>query len=107
VKCCEFMMCGKELARTKAQELGLCSASSKTMLDRAEGSGDAGLACWVISGTICDGTSQRSCMEEISDCMSHRLYDYVCNQERQRLEDSSNLLRKLHAEKLQPAIQTA
>jgi hypothetical protein len=100
------MMCGKELARTKAQEIGVCSASSKTMLDRTDGSGDAGPACWVISGTVCDGTSQRSCMEEISDCMSSRLYDYACNQERQRLENSSNLLRKLDTEKLQPTIGT-
>ncbi|MGA2238576.1 MAG: two-CW domain-containing protein [Candidatus Bathyarchaeia archaeon] len=107
MKCCEFMMCGKELARTKAQELGLSSPSWKTMHDRAVGSGDAGPDCCVISGTVCDGTSQRSCMEEISDCMSPRLYDYACNQERQRLENSSNLLRKLHTEKLQPTVGSA
>ena len=107
MKCCEFMMCGKELARTKAQELGLCSASSKTMLDRTDESRDAGPACWIISGAVCDGTSQRPCMEENGDCMSPTLYDYMCNQERQRLENSSNLLRKLHTEKLQPAIGTA
>jgi hypothetical protein len=104
VKCCEFMTCGRELSGVKAKELRHCATSSKTMFEETEGSGDARLACWVAAGAVCDGRSQGPCIEEMSDCSSYRLYDYVCNQERQRLENSSNLLRKLHTEKLESTI---
>jgi hypothetical protein len=84
---------------------GSCSTSSK-MYQGDEGNGDAGKACWLVVGGVCDGRSQRSCLDEMSDCASYRLYDYVCNQERQKLENSGNLLKKLHTEPLQSTIQT-
>ena len=104
MKCCEFMTCGRELAGVRAKEVRLCSTSSKTMFDGTEGSGDAGLACRVAAGAVCDGRSQGPCIGEMSDCTSYALYEYVCHLERQRLENSSNLLRKLHTEKVESRI---
>jgi len=104
MKCCEFMTCGRELAGVNAKELRLCSTSSKTMFDGTDSSGDAPVGCRVATGAVCDSRSQGPCAEEMSDCTSYALYDYVCNQERQRLENSNNLLRKLHTEKLESTI---
>ena len=104
MKCCEFMTCGRELAWVRDKEVRLCSTSSKTMFDGTEDSGDGGLACWVAAGAVCDGRSRGPCIEEMGDCTSYTLYDYVCNQERQRLENASNLQRKLHTEKLESTI---
>jgi len=104
LKCCEFMTCGRELVRVKAKEVRLCSTSSKTMFDGTEGCGDGGLACRMAAGAACDGRSQGPCTEEMRGCTSYTLYDYVCNQERQRLENASNLLRKLHTEKFESTV---
>ncbi len=56
--CWEVFKCCREPGGSKAEELGACTTASEERLDGVHGGKCGGRACWVIAGTLCQGTLQ-------------------------------------------------
>jgi hypothetical protein len=54
LNCWEYKKCGREPGGARESELGLCPATIETRLNGVHGGYNAGRACWVVDGTMCD-----------------------------------------------------
>ena len=75
--CWEFKKCGREPGGDKAEELGVCPASTETRLDGANSGKNGGRACWPLVGTLCGGKVQGTFAQKISNCMKCDFYQLV------------------------------
>jgi hypothetical protein len=85
------MKCGREL--------GVCIASRDTKLDETRKRDNLNHICHITREIFCERAQPEFCGEEMEGDAFYKLCDYVCNQEREKLENSDNLLRKLCIEK--------
>ncbi len=53
--CWEQKRCERQPGGVNADEFGICPASTTEELDGVHGGKNAGRACWVVAGTLCDG----------------------------------------------------
>ncbi len=60
LNCWEFTKCGREPGGIREHELGTCPVPGEKRLDDVHGGVNAGRACWVGAGTLCDGKVQGS-----------------------------------------------
>ncbi len=81
MNCWEFKKCGRELGGSVADELGICPASTDTILEGINGGVSAGRACWVVAGTMCDGLVQGSFARKYKDCGLCDFYNTVKEEE--------------------------
>ncbi len=66
--CWEYKKCNREPNGSDSIKLGVCPASTDTMLNGANNGKNAGRACWVIAGTFCGGIVQGTFANKISNC---------------------------------------
>jgi hypothetical protein len=66
--CWEFKKCGRQPGGHKAQELGVCPATTEHALDGAHGGRNAGRACWVVVGSLCGGKIQGTYAQKLNNC---------------------------------------
>lgn len=52
VNCWEYMQCGRETGGLRADELGVCPASTDRRLDGVHGGKNGGRACWAVAGSF-------------------------------------------------------
>ena len=64
MNCWEFKKCGQDKLGTHNKAFGLCPAFSK----------DAGEACWLVPGTLCDGTPAKGFIQKRNHCMECDFY---------------------------------
>ena len=58
LNCWEFKQCGREPEGLKIGEFGVCPATTETRLHGTHGGVNSGRACWVIAGSMCNGSMQ-------------------------------------------------
>ncbi len=92
--CWEIKKCGRQLGGEHSFELGVCPAATEVMLDGVHGGYNAGRACWVVTGTMCDGEVQGSFQEKIKECSECPVYTLVRNEEGDTFETTVVLLEK-------------
>jgi hypothetical protein len=79
--CWEFKRCGREPGGENADVMGVCPASTNTKLDGIHDGKNAGRACWVIAGTMCNGEVQGIFAQKYNDCRICDLYQKVKEEE--------------------------
>jgi len=94
LNCWEFKQCGREPGGANSQ-LGSCPAVSEKKLDTVHGGKNAGRACWVVAGTLCNGEVQGTFAKKYSGCEKCDFYDKVWKEEQGSYIYSSVLLGKL------------
>lgn len=97
VNCWEFQGCGREPGGTHVDELGVCEAAVESRLDGENGGRNAGRACWVISGTLCNGVVCGSFDEKYPHCRKCVFFELVQEEQGGHYVDYITLLLKLAA----------
>ena len=67
--CWESMKCGRETGGVRAEELGICPASTEKKYDGVNSGDASGRFCWVVAGTLCGGEVQGMFAKKIENCM--------------------------------------
>ena len=95
--CWEYKNCGRQTRGVKTSELGICPASQETKLNLINGGTNAGRACWVVAGTYCEGKSQGTYVEKISNCAECDFYQHVRESEGSNYLKTQDLLKMLRS----------
>ncbi len=98
LNCWEFKKCGREPGGENFL-LGSCPAAKEAALDGVHGGKNAGRACWIIAGTLCDGAVQGTFARKYEHCEKCDFYNRVWHEEKRNYLYSSVLLAKLPAAK--------
>ncbi|MDH4139380.1 MAG: hypothetical protein OEV43_02290 [Coriobacteriia bacterium] len=93
--CWEFRGCGRGPHGSKVDDLGKCPAATEQRLHGANGGKNGGRACWVVGGTLCDGTVQGSFHKKLSSCQACEFFSAVVREEQDSLIRTSELLKRL------------
>jgi hypothetical protein len=93
--CWEFKKCGREPGGAKANELGVCPASTENRTDRVNGGKNGGRACWAITGTLCGGKVQGTFASKVGNCLKCEFYQQVGAEEGPNQEGAKDILAKL------------
>jgi hypothetical protein len=95
LNCWEVKKCGRELGGIKAYELGVCPAATEISLDGVHGGINAGRACWVVAGTMCNGNVQGTFAEKYRDCGTCDFYLSVKEEEGENFMPTTVVISKL------------
>ena len=79
--CWEVMDCGRQPSGRNAAKDGVCPAALPSEYDGVNGGEHAGRFCWHLAGTLCDGKSQGSFVEELMDCFRCEFCQQVSREE--------------------------
>ena len=95
LNCWETIKCGREPGGKNEQAIGVCPAAIEVRLDTVHGGKNAGRACWVIAGTMCDGTVQGSFAKKLKSCEVCLYYKQVEQEEGTSFFPATVLLKKM------------
>lgn len=96
LNCWEYMLCGREPGGSNAKRDGVvCPASLETIFNEIHGGGNAGRACWVVPGTLCDGIPQATFAEKQKKCGQCDFYLIVKQEENEKFLPTIFLLRMI------------
>ncbi len=93
--CWEVKKCGREPGGSRVDRLGVCPAATERRLDGVHGGTNAGRACWVVAGTLCDGQLQGTYAKKAASCSTCDFYRAVAREQSPDFSLSAVLLRKL------------
>jgi len=96
INCWEFYGCGRQPGGGNVRELGTCPVAIEKKLDGIHGGTNAGRACWVVGGTLCNGKIQRTFLQKYDGCMECDFYRKVKEEESSDFMLSASLYMKLH-----------
>jgi hypothetical protein len=82
LNCWDIKKCGREPGGAHVHDLGECPAATAGKLDGIHGGKNAGRACWVVAGTMCDGKIQGTFARKYDDCKVCNFYKKVQKEER-------------------------
>ncbi len=99
LNCWEFKKCGREPGGNKAFDMGVCPASTYTVLDAVHEGKNAGRACWVVAGTMCKGEAQGIYAQKYLDCKICDFYNAVTEEEGKNLVITIDLLKMIEDKK--------
>ena len=71
------MKCGRHPGGDKVDKLGLCPAAIDPIYDGFNQGDSAGRACWIVSGTFCDGKIQGSFADKQDSCKNCAFYKKI------------------------------
>ncbi|MFW9804044.1 MAG: two-CW domain-containing protein [Candidatus Thorarchaeota archaeon] len=80
--CWNFMQCGREPGGPKAQELGVCPASTDGSMNGLNSGHNGGRICWAVAGTLCGGKVQAEFALKFANCVTCAFYNKVLNEEK-------------------------
>ena len=86
LNCWEFMQCEREKELKDADKSGGCPALKESKLNTIHDGSNAGRACWVVSGTFCNGAKQGTFAQKEKNCIQCNFYQMV------RKEEGNNFL---------------
>ena len=92
LNCWEHKKCGREPGGNKSSEFGVCPASTEKRLDGVHGGINAGRACWVVAGSMCNGKIQGTFAQKHKNCFICDFYLGVSQEEEMNMEATSTLL---------------
>lgn len=95
LNCWEYNRCGREQDGARAAEFGTCPASTERKLHGIHGGENAGRACWVVEGTLCDGKKQGSFSKKYDACMACDFCRKVRDEEKSGWYPSASLFMML------------
>lgn len=93
--CWEFVNCESGKKRMRFRKVPVCPVRNEKRLNGIHGGKNAGRACWVVAGTLCNGQVQGAFEEKCENCFACNFYRYVMNQERDLLVDAHALAKLL------------
>lgn len=93
INCWEYMNCGREFGGQNTESLGVCSVLINDALDGTHNGKQAGRCCWIVAGTLCNGTIQGSYASKRESCRNCEFYKLVKTQEKNKIKSQSELLR--------------
>lgn len=93
--CWEFKVCGREAGGKYEKSMGTCPAALEDRLEGVHEGTNAGRACWVIAGTLCEGEVQGTFAKKYENCTKCDFYNKVKEEEGPSLEMSVVLLNKM------------
>ena len=93
--CWEYEKCGREPYGKNVKTMGVCPAATEAKLDGVHGGKNAGRACWVVAGTLCDGKVQGIFAQKYSTCRDCDFYQKVQQENFTDFQVSVSLLQKL------------
>lgn len=79
--CWEFKKCGRQPNGEKADELGICLASTETRTSGLNRGTNGGRVCWALAGTLCGGEVQGTFAMKLANCMKCDFYQLVGTEE--------------------------
>lgn len=82
LNCWEFKKCGRQPGGRNALELGVCPAVTDKELDGLHGGENAGRACWLVAGTMCNGEIQGTFAQKYGNCERCDFFRAVTEKER-------------------------
>lgn len=97
--CWEYQDCGRELGGKRAYELGVCPASTYIWLDGFHGGRNAGRACWIVAGTMCNGEVRGTFAEKHKSCGKCEFYNMVKAEEGEGMTPTVVLLKQMEEHK--------
>jgi hypothetical protein len=89
--CWEYMKCGRSCADCRPG-MDICPTATEWRLHGIHGGENAGRACWVITGTLCNNTVQSTFEEKNEECKKCPFYRKVKVEEDGYLLSTENLL---------------
>lgn len=92
LNCWEFFNCGRELGGKMAYEFGVCPAWSDVRFDSVHYGINAGRACWVIPGSMCNGQKQGDFWNKFTTCAQCEFYIQVKKEEAENFRPTVFLL---------------
>ncbi len=98
INCWEYKKCGRQPGGEHAGTLGTCVAATEVRLHGDNGGTYAGRACWVVPGTLCDGTVCGSFDEKYVHCRKCDFFELVQIEQGEDYRDYVGLLLKLASE---------
>lgn len=104
LNCWEYKKCGRQPNGENAEKLGICPAATEARLNGVHEGWNAGRACWVVAGTLCNGEVQGTYAHKCQSCESCEFYKIVKCQELPRFTLSAVLLSKLRDKKVSPIL---
>jgi hypothetical protein len=87
--------CGREPGGAISSELGVCPAAIEKKPDGTHGGSNAGRACWVVAGTLCDGIVQGTFSKKYENCEKCDFFHQVLEEEDKEFTLHHILPRKL------------
>lgn len=94
INCWEAQKCGREPGGMNSS-LGVCPVSMETALDGVHGGRQAGRACWIIGGTLCNNQVQGAFSKKFESCERCNFYQLVRQEEGTAFTMSVILLHKV------------
>ncbi|OGI04901.1 MAG: hypothetical protein A2Y25_00555 [Candidatus Melainabacteria bacterium GWF2_37_15] len=92
LNCWEYNKCGREPGGINAAELGVCPAAIEKKLNGIHCGKNAGRACWIVAGTLCEGTIQGTYATKRKNCLKCDFYKLVKEEESPKFITSNILL---------------
>jgi hypothetical protein len=80
--CWEIKHCHREPGGSMTKHLGVCPVALAAEYDGVHGGRNAGRACWVIAGSMCEGKVQGSFVEKFDSCKACDFYQLVMEEEK-------------------------
>jgi len=96
INCWEFNECGRQPGGANVRELGICPAAIERKLHGVHGGHNAGRACWVVGGTLCNGKIQETFVKKYDGCLECEFYNAVKKEESSSFQLSASLYMMLH-----------
>ena len=96
MNCWEAKQCGRQPEGVKAEELGVCPASTEIRLDGVHDGKNAGRTCWAVAGSLCGGKIQGTYAEKYRDCSKCDFYMKVKSEENSHFKMTSTLITMLN-----------
>jgi len=96
VNCWDFKGCGRQQGGEHTRDLGICPASTETKLNGVHGGRNSGRACWIVSGTYCDGNVQGTFAQKEENCVRCGFYKQVRSEEGEGFLLAGSLKKIMH-----------
>jgi hypothetical protein len=81
LNCWDFRKCGREQGGARERELGVCPAAVEVRMDGVHHGKNAGRACWVVVGTLCENDREGSFVKKYASCTACDFYKLVKKEE--------------------------
>ena len=95
LNCWEYKKCGRQPQGHHVAVRGICPAAVEEPLDGSHGGTNAGRACWVVCGTLCEGKVQGTFAHKFKTCEQCDFYQLVRSEERGAFTLSVVLLNRM------------
>ncbi|MFC1591927.1 two-CW domain-containing protein [Thermodesulfobacteriota bacterium] len=79
--CWEVLHCGREPGGKNVKVAGVCPAATRRDYDGVNGGTNSGRFCWVVAGTLCEGTIQGTHAQKILTCIHCKFFKMVQDEE--------------------------